>query len=424
MLLFRKFVCLLSLFIVCSSNAFSVTTLASDLGIKANSTFYVNKPIDLKGDSLQLPQGVTLCFTSGYFKNGIIVGNKTKMTCSGIAFDHMTIKGSWNVPDISTKMFADLSYENALKDVLALANPKVKNVITIEKGDYKVKANKSKDACLTLSGNTDLILNGNVRMIPNNYPAYDIIKVSGHNISIRGNGMIVGDKQTHLGHGGEWGMGIRIDGVVNVSVSGLTVKDCWGDCIYIGGNSKNVLIEKCMLDHGRRQGISVTKADGVTIRNCKISNVSGTNPQFAIDLEPNPNDTVDHVLIENVEVVDCEGGILVTTGRKNAEKKRIGKVEIRNCKVSALSHYSIGAGGCESLLVEHCIINAKNVKSAIYSKESRSVVVRNNIIYVEKELVSSVKNAVKGFVGKKGFVPIHIVKAGKQDVRDNKIVER
>ena len=115
--------------------------MASDLGIKANSTFYVNKAIDLKGDSLWLPQGVTLCFTSGFFKNGILVGNRSKITCSGIAFDHMTIKGSWNVPDISTKMFADLSHENALKDVLALANPEVKNVITIEKGDYKVKAN-------------------------------------------------------------------------------------------------------------------------------------------------------------------------------------------------------------------------------------------------------------------------------------------
>ena len=79
------------------------------------------------------------------------------------------------------------------------------------------------------------------------------------------------------------------------------------------------------------------KADSVTIKNCKISNVSGTNPQYAIDLEPNANDTVNHILIENVEVVDCEGGFMALSsiGRNNVKKKFIGKVQIIKCKVSA-----------------------------------------------------------------------------------------
>ena len=380
--------------------------------------------IDLHGATKCLPKNYTLIVKNGIIKNGTLIGNQTKLQCSGKIFDNVHIKGIWNIPHISTSMFADLSYENALKDVLALANSKMRNTITIEKGNYKVKANKNKDACLTLCGNTELILNGVIQIIPNEYPRYDIIRANGRDISIRGNGMIVGDKHTHLGSTGEWGMGIRFHEAMNASVSGLTIKDCWGDCIYVGGNSKNVLIEKCILDHGRRQGISVTKADGVTIKDCKISNVSGTNPQYAIDLEPNANDTVKNILIENVEVVDCEGGFLATIGKKNVEKKNIGKVQIKNCNVSALSNYPIRMTSCKSLSVEDCIISVKNEKSAIYTKNTCSVIVRNNVINVKQEILLSVKNTVKEVIGKKGFVPINVIQAEKQEIRDNKIVER
>lgn len=380
--------------------------------------------IDLHGATKCLPKNYTLIVKNGIIKNGTLIGNQTKLQCSGKIFDNVHIKGIWNIPHISTSMFVDLSYENALKDVLALANSKMRNTITIEKGNYKVKANKNKDACLTLCGNTELILNGVIQIIPNEYPRYDIIRANGRDISIRGNGMIVGDKHTHLGSTGEWGMGIRFHEAMNASVSGLTIKDCWGDCIYVGGNSKNVLIEKCILDHGRRQGISVTKADGVSIKKCRISNVSGTNPQYAIDLEPNANDTVKNILIENVEVVDCEGGFLATIGKKNVEKKNIGKVQIKNCNVSALSKYPIRMTSCETLSVEDCIISVKNEKSAIYTKNTCSVIVRNNLINVKQEILLSVKNTVKEVIGKKGFVPINVIQAEKQEIRDNKIVER
>lgn len=380
--------------------------------------------IDLHGATKCLPKNYTLIVKNGIIKNGTLIGNQTKLQCSGKIFDNVHIKGIWNIPHISTSMFVDLSYENALKDVLALANSKMRNTITIEKGNYKVKANKNKDACLTLCGNTELILNGVIQIIPNEYPRYDIIRANGRDISIRGNGMIVGDKHTHLGSTGEWGMGIRFHEAMNASVSGLTIKDCWGDCIYVGGNSKNVLIEKCILDHGRRQGISVTKADGVTIKDCKISNVSGTSPEYAIDLEPNANDTVKNILIENVEVVDCEGGFMATIAKRNVEKKKIGKIQIKKCKVSARSKYPIRMTSCESLSVEDCIINAKNENSAIFTKNTRSVVVRNNTINVKKEILLSIKNTVKEFVGKKGFVPINVIQAEKQEIRDNKIVER
>lgn len=396
---------------------------AQQIGKIVNKSLVVSTDVDLHGSIINLPKGFTLEISGGIIKNGTLVGNQTKVLCSGKAFDHVHLNGTWNVPEISTSMFVDLSYDNALKDVLALAHPTVQNAIVIEKGDYQVVAQKNADVCLAVPSNSSLIINGTVRLKPNTYQRCDIIRAKGNNIKISGSGSIVGDKHTHLGTDGEWGMGIRFHGAINSSVRDLTIKDCWGDCIYVGGNSKNILIEKCKLDHGRRQGVSVTKADGVTIRNCRISNVSGTNPEYAIDLEPNANDTVDNIEIENVEVVNCEGGFLATIGKKNVEKKRIGKVAIKNCKLNALSKYPLLMKKSEYVSIDNCTINATNEKAAIYSSDIHNLVVKDNTINVEKSMLYTLKNAVKKVARKNVQRPIEAVRVRQQDIRNNRIIE-
>ena len=393
------------------------------LGKVENNKIVIDHDVDLKGCACIIPKGMTLVVNGGAVKNGTLKGNKTKLECKGVVFDKVTILGSWDVPQISTSMFTDLSYDNALKDVLALAHPKVQNIIVIEKGDYQVTAQKNADACLTVLSNSTLIINGSIRLRPNAFPKCDIVRAKGNNIRISGNGNIIGDKHTHLGTDGEWGMGIRFHGATNSSVRGLTIKDCWGDCIYVGGNSKNVTIENCWLDHGRRQGISVTKADSVIIRNCKISNVKGTRPECAIDLEPNANDTVDHIIIEDVETVACEGGILATIGKRNVEKKKIGQVTVRNCKLSAISRWPIRMKSCERVSIENCTINVTNEKAAICSSDISNLVVKGNTINIEKSVACTLKNTAKKIVGKNVQQPIETIRVKKQDIRENIIVE-
>ena len=396
---------------------------AQQLGTIRNKSLVVSTDVDLHGAVINLPKGFTLEVKGGRIKNGTLVGNQSKLECSGKVFDRVHIKGTWNVPKISTSMFVDLSYDNALKDVLALAHPKVQNTIVLEKGDYQVMAQKNADVCLIVTSNSTLIINGSIRLQPNAFPRCDIIRVTGENINISGNGGIIGDKHTHLATDGEWGMGIRFHGAKNASVKGITIKDCWGDCIYVGGNSKNVTIENCWMDHGRRQGISVTKADGVSIKKCKISNVSGTNPQYAIDLEPNANDTVNHILIENVEVIDCEGGFMATIGKRNVEKKNIGKVQIRNCNVSALSKYPIRMKKCDNVSIENCTINATNEKAVICSSDISNLVIKGNTINIEKSAAFTLKNTVKKIVGKNVQQPIEAIRVKQHDIRNNRIVE-
>lgn len=401
------------------------TINASILGTVNGNRIIIDKDVDMMGNVCKIPANKTLVFKGGLIKNGVLHGSMTKIECKGKAFNRVTIKGSWDVPEISTKLFADLKYDNSLRDVVALANPKVKNRIVIEKGEYKVKAEQKAKVCVPLCSNTDFILKGTIRLEPNNFKHYYIIQAKGENINIKGNGTIIGDKHTHLGSEGEWGMGINLKGAFNTTISGLTIKDCWGDCIYVGGNSRNVLIERCKLDHGRRQGISVTKADGVTIRNCTIMNVGGTAPEYAIDIEPNKHDSVDNILIENVTVKDCEGGFLVTRGRlkDGAKTPWIGQVKIRNCPVSSKKGVPVAIKRCEEVKIEKCSFYAQKGRTAIYVAETGKATVLNNTASIDGSIIEKTINGAKRLMGK-GTDPIHVKTTSKSIVKNNKVVER
>jgi parallel beta-helix repeat protein len=401
------------------------TVSVSALGHLEGDKILIVQDVDLKGTVCMIPKGKTLVFKRGTIRNGTLVGNNTQIECKKNAFDKVTIQGKWNVPEISTKLFKDLSYENALKDVVALSYPKVKNSIIIEAGYYIVKASKEPSTCISISDNTELIINGTIRLLSNDLRNYNIIAASGNSITIKGKGTIIGDKHTHTGTEGEWGMGISLKGAENTKVSGLTIKDCWGDCIYVGGDSKNVLIERCTLDHGRRQGISVTKANGVTIRNCTITNVSGTNPQYAIDIEPNRRDSVDNIQIENVIVRDCEGGLLATRGKPKDDAKTpwIGNVTIRNCQVSCKSKRPISIKRCEEVEIEKCTLYAQKGRTAISVTETGKAIVRNNTASIDGSIIEKAKNGAKQIMGK-GKDPIHVKTIGQSVVMNNKIIER
>lgn len=268
-------------------------------------------------------------------------------------------------------------------NVSLLDGREIKNgTLVISEGKYLLRVKKEGDACLIIGDNTELVIDGSLQLAPNGFKSYDVIRVVGSNVKIHGKGCVMGDKVKHTGNEGEWGMGIRLKGSSDVKISGLTIADCWGDCIYIGGNSKNILISNCLLRGSRRQGISITKADGVTISKCRIANIGGTNPQYAIDIEPNKRCTVDNVLIKNVTVTGCEGGFRAVLGKKTFNNARIGKVEIRNCNVKAKSRHTIHFAGCEQAVVKDCTIETRMGEKPILSRKVGHLSERNNKVII------------------------------------------
>ena len=395
-----------------------------EIGQLRDGIISVEKNVDLHGNVCSLPLGATLHFKGGIIYNGTIVGNRTKIIANASVFDHVSISGTWNVPQISTTLFRDLSYENSLKDVMALANSDIGNKINVENGTYTVSASEEKESCLTIPSNTEVRLDGIIRLKPNALKSSNIILVKGKNIRLTGNGSIIGDKYKHTGTEGEWGMGINVSGSNHVAITGISVKDCWGDCIYVGGVSKNVEIANCRLDHGRRQGVSVTSADSVVIRNTSISNVRGKKPEYGIDLEPNKNGVVDHVTIDHVTISDCAGGILATKGSKNKETKRIGKIKITGSTVTATSYYPVRITNCEQVEIVGCKTTANSADlSAIITVNVCEVNIHNNIIYIKTSLFASLKDTAKKMMGREGYKAIRVKQAVKKRVQDNEEIK-
>jgi len=187
-----------------------------------------------------------------------------------------------------------------------LIDPTTDSVNSI--GGIKLKSNM----VLLLAKNTIL------RAKPVSADRYNVVSLYDiENVAILG-GVIQGERTTHTGTTGEWGFGISIRGCKNVNVTQTTIKDCWGDGIYIGGGSsyttcENVTVRGVVCDNNRRQGISVVALKKGLIVESTCSNTNGTAPAAGIDLEPNNGEVVENVtLLNNFFLNNAGDGILVS----------------------------------------------------------------------------------------------------------------
>jgi hypothetical protein len=177
----------------------------------------------------------------------------------------------------------------------------------VPEGEYNIDASVK----VKLKSNMSLVMSNNakIKAIGNSSTGYDIIYLKEvNNVTITG-GQIIGERYNHSGSNGEWGMGIGVYDSNNITISGVTVSDCWGDGIYLGSDeeqnslaasSKNITIKNCTLKNNRRNNLSIVCADYVTIDNCSFDNANGTEPGYGICIETNvdknPNE---HITISN-----------------------------------------------------------------------------------------------------------------------------
>jgi hypothetical protein len=95
---------------------------------------------------------------------------------------------------------------------------------------------------------------------------------------------------------GEWEYGIYVYSATNVNISGITLREFWGDGSAVAGyevGKANKPSESIKYDHvsfidNRRQGLSLVNCSNVEIDHCLFSKTYGTLPMAGIDLEPNP----------------------------------------------------------------------------------------------------------------------------------------
>jgi hypothetical protein len=178
--------------------------------------------------------------------------------------------------------------------------------------------------------------NSAVVMMPNNATSYAVLRLQKVNNVTLFNPKVVGDRKNHSGTTGEWGMGISLKGCSNIRIQNPDVSECWGDGIYLGsatdGINKNIVITNARLNYNRRNGISITNVDGLTLTRPVISNTMGASPMAGIDVEPNSNgDFVDNITIDDpVTFNNGRFGIVVSLGQLPGDVAKDVNITINN----------------------------------------------------------------------------------------------
>jgi parallel beta-helix repeat protein len=147
-----------------------------------------------------------------------------------------------------------------------------------------------------------------LQAITNDFDGYSILTAgSVDNVTITG-GTITGDRSTHTGTTGEYGMGLYIGNSSNITVAGLLVNECWGDGIYVENRSSNITVTNCVSDHNRRQGLSIVSVDGMTVTGSTFKNTQGTPPELGIDVENNRGLIVNNLRVSGCTILNNAGG--------------------------------------------------------------------------------------------------------------------
>lgn len=376
-----------------------------DFPSKGKSVAIIDSILDLQGRCFRLPNKFSLIFKGGCIKNGTLIGTNTKIVGTKNIFDSVTIKGSWSIENISTSMFSNLRDPNSLRNVFALASADVDNVIHIQSGEYIVKATEKNTNVLLVPSNTKVIIDGKILLAPNSFKKYSILTIlKAENVTIMGKGSLIGDRDSHIGNNGEWGMCISTYDADNIHISGLFLSKGWGDGIYIGKGTKKLTVTDCTIDNCRRQGISVIEGTEVLIKDCIITNIYGTAPEYAIDIEPNAKNHASNIVIRNVTAKNCKGGFAICTRKNNGSL--IENVYIEKCKVIGNKKAAFTVKGAKNVILRNNIINDSFTKFAFNVQRSVNVNIIENSINTQQNVINDIYNVkMKGNIIRKGKLP-------------------
>lgn len=232
--------------------------------------------------------------------------------------------------------------EDGTRDYTSYVQQAINENQNVRFPDFPILIN---DTGIFLRSNSNLYFqpNSSLVMAPTDLGRYTVLTLNDlNNVNIY-NPTLVGERDEHLGTGGEWGTGLRINGSSNINVYDVNIKDMWGDGIYVGNyravESDDVLIENGLIDNVRRNGISIISAKNLTINNIVIANTNGTNPASGIVIEPNTQQEIlENIHLNNITTINGDKeGIVFNASRflnPNISKE---------VSISINSHYDDGS---------------------------------------------------------------------------------
>lgn len=206
---------------------------------------------------------------------------------------------------------------------------------------------------LTMPSNKTLYLNGG--HLKSHSTGYGIEDANLLTVALKTNFAIVGEGAATIEmrrvEDTEQAHCIDIIGSTKGLVENLTLKNGDGDGLYIGPDitgdrvpSEDITAKGLIIDAARRNGISITAARRVLIKDSTIQNVSGTSPQASIDIEPNDeSDPCVDITVRNVRSVDTtQCGFLVSVSQQDSTSEAM-SILFDQCSVVGPTVFGIRA---------------------------------------------------------------------------------
>lgn len=246
-----------------------------------------------------------------------------------------------NYPDV-TDYLPNNYVRDGSRDYTTYIQQAINENLNLKFPDFPLLIN---DTGIFLKSNSNIYFQPNASLVlaPSNKSRYVMLTLNDlNNVNIY-NPTLIGERNNHLGTGGEWGTGIRINGSSDISIYDVNIKDTWGDGLYVGNyravESDNVLIDGGIIDNVRRNGISIISAKNLIVSNLVISNTNGVNPASGIVIEPNKvEEILDNILLSNISTIntDKEGIVFNASRFTNPNTSKEVSITINN-------HYDDGS---------------------------------------------------------------------------------
>jgi parallel beta-helix repeat protein len=260
--------------------------------------------------------------------------------------------------------------------------------VLVPAGTYLVLADGYRDGGrggVAPRSNTRVVLAPNAVLKARTTSASDYVVVRLERVShvtIEG-GTIQGERHTHSGRDGEWGFGIGIFGATDVVIQDVTLRDCWGDGLFIEESgpsfsimARRITVRRVVATNNRRQGMSVLGVDGLTVTDSVFERTHGTAPSAGVDLEPGGyGHAIKDVAFLNCTFRDNAGrGIVAdaTTGADIADVRIVGGSSTGNGWEGVVFHRATGGALVSDMTV------GWNGASGIYLRAAANITIRRN----------------------------------------------
>ena len=286
---------------------------------KPHTTYIVNTVIDLKGETVNLPEECTLVIRKkGCLKNGTLKGNDTRIKVKKrkCHFRDIIISGTWKAPKVYGEWFdfqEGINNTTQIKNVFSLCSSDIINEVYFQEGTYYVDnydEELNSPAVIRIPSKTRIHSKASFHVRPGSHNQSFVFCFFGVSDCVWDGGRIIGDLENHIGEDGEQGFGIALRGAQYITIRNVECLNCWGDGINLqyggaGKHNENVYISNVICSGNRRQGISIEDGINIKVVNSLFRNTGihrGTSPKFGIDIEP----CYSEAIIRHIMISDCE----------------------------------------------------------------------------------------------------------------------